>query len=211
MDYEWKRFEKRLFDMSEYMRNIQMHFARWYNRKFQRKGRFWADRFKSVLLASEQAVVDCMMYVELNPIRAGITARPEEYKHSSFYLRDMEKGEWLIELSNLMNGSSEKEVLKTYRERLYYRGEVPTREGQCVISKDVLEQEERYGFKTRGVYRKRLRYFTDGLIIGSEERLREWVERFKHEGQYLRSFKPAAQTEGRILSMRSQRTNYIDV
>ena len=210
MDYEWKRFEKRLFDMSEFMRNIQMHFARWYNAKFQRKGRFWADRFKSVLLASDQAVVDCMMYIELNPVRAGIAERPEEYEYSSFSLRDMGKADWLVELSSLIRNASEEEVLREYRERLYYRGEVPAKEGRCIISKEVIAQEVERGFKFHGAYRKRLRYFTDGLIIGSEEQLREWMDRFKEEGRYLSSYKPAAQTEGRILSMRTQRSNFID-
>lgn len=211
MDYEWKRFGERLFDMSEFMRNVQMHFARWYNRRFQRKGRLWADRFKSALLASEQAVLDCMMYVELNPVRAGIVERPEKYKYSSFYLRDMGKGDWLVELSSILSGKSEKEVLRDYRERLYYRGEVPTREGQCVISEEVLEEEKKRGFKTHGVYRKRLRYFTDGLIIGSEEHVREWVSRFKDEGMYLEKFKAVVQAEGRMLSVRAQRNNFIDV
>jgi hypothetical protein len=73
---EWERFRQRLFDVSELMRNIQSSFARWYNRSYDRRGRFWADRFKSVFLETETAVLDCMLYVELNPVRAGLVERP---------------------------------------------------------------------------------------------------------------------------------------
>ena len=44
-DEKWNRLNDRLFDVSEYMRNVQSRFARWYNRSFKRQGRFWADRF----------------------------------------------------------------------------------------------------------------------------------------------------------------------
>ena len=47
---KWKRLEKRLFNVSEFMRNVQGAFAKWYNRTFGRKGHFWGDRFKSALL-----------------------------------------------------------------------------------------------------------------------------------------------------------------
>ncbi len=50
------------------MGNVQSAFARWYNKTYQRRGRFWADRFKSVYLETTQAVQDCLLYVELNPV-----------------------------------------------------------------------------------------------------------------------------------------------
>jgi hypothetical protein len=82
-DEQWERFRQRLFDVSELMRNIQAAFARWYNRTYDRRGRFWADRFKSVYLEKGNAVLDCMLYVELNPVRAGLVERPEEWVGST--------------------------------------------------------------------------------------------------------------------------------
>ena len=80
---KWKRLEAWLFDVSEYMRNVQAAFARWYNRRAGRKGRFWAERFKATLLAGPEAVLECLRYVELNPLRAGLVAKPEEWEASS--------------------------------------------------------------------------------------------------------------------------------
>ena len=83
----WQRFEERIFDVSEFMRNFQAAVARWYNYTFSRRGRFWAERFKSTLLESDEQMIDCLLYVELNSVRAGIVTHPEEYEGSSFYYR----------------------------------------------------------------------------------------------------------------------------
>jgi hypothetical protein len=83
---------------------LQSAFATWYNETYKRHGTFWADRFKSVLLGDAQAVLDCMLYVELNPVRANLCNTPEEYKASSFYLRSIKTDGWLMSLENIVGG-----------------------------------------------------------------------------------------------------------
>ena len=72
----WKRFNRRLFDVSELMRNIQMGYAKWHNRRFHRRGSFWEGRLKSTLLIDLDAIQECLLYVELNPVRAALVQRP---------------------------------------------------------------------------------------------------------------------------------------
>ncbi|MCP4197221.1 MAG: hypothetical protein GY762_08725, partial [Proteobacteria bacterium] len=153
---KWERLKTRLFDLSEFMRNVQSAFARWYNRTYQRRGRFWADRFKSVYLETTQAVQDCLLYVELNPVRAGLVTRPEQWKGSSLYLREIGQDHWLMPLRELMGKRSHKRALQDYRERIYYRGNVPNKPGQQAISDRILADEKARGFEVSGVYRKRL-------------------------------------------------------
>ena len=93
-----------------------------------------------------------------------------------------------------------------YRERVYYRGSVPTKEGQVAISPEVLEQEIARGFETSGMFRKRLRYFADGLVIGTEEFIRTQLTRMRDEGRYLRRKHPIPQLGGIHLTLREQRT-----
>jgi putative transposase len=205
-DEEWEHYRRRLFDVSEYMRNIQSAFARWYNCDYQRRGRFWADRFKSVFLEDERAVLDCMLYVELNPVRAGLVERPEEWRGSSIGLRELGKDGWLTPLQTFLDQPTEKKAMIEYRERLYHRGNVPTREGQKVISQKVLDQEIARGFATRGLYRKRLGYFVNGLAIGTESFIRDQLTRLREEGQYLRRKNPIPQLGGIHLSLREQRS-----
>jgi len=81
------RLRKRLGSVSQFVQEFKQSFCRWYNKKYKRTGYLWGGRFKGIAVSRGEAQLTCSAYIDLNPVRANIVERPDDYRWSSLGLR----------------------------------------------------------------------------------------------------------------------------
>jgi len=81
--------------ISSTMRVVGSRYAQYINRTYHRTGTLWEGRHRSSLVQSGRYLLTCLRYIELNPVRAGMVARPEEYRWSSYGVNAWGDHSWL--------------------------------------------------------------------------------------------------------------------
>jgi putative transposase len=194
---------EKLSSLSEFVREIKVGFTRYYNKRHNRRGYFWGDRFKSVIVEKGETLINCLAYIDLNPIRAGLVERPEDYRWNSlgYHIQTDNKDNFLsLDFGLLEFGVLNPEKrLKGYRRYVYEagalehpgKGQAPEEyatlsqvnsTGQArVIDNNLVEHErkKKYEIKRIDRFRYRTRYFTDSGIIGTKEFVSDNYQRFK--------------------------------
>ena len=172
----------RMGDVSVFMKEFKQRFSRWYNRRHDRFGTLWAERFKSVLVEeSEAALRTVAAYIDLNPVRAGLVADPKDYRFCGFAAaltgsKPLQRG-----LMGLFPEKTWSEALARYREAMFLQGGLA---GAC--SKRALDREQIQKVLRQGgrlseaeILRLRVRHMTDGVVLGSREFVNEMFARYR--------------------------------
>ena len=175
----------RMGDVSEYMKAVKQRFSIWFNKSHQRYGTLWADRFKSVLVEGAGNPLQTMAaYIDLNPVRAGIVEDPKDYRFCGYAEAVANEGVAAAGLLRvwadyLGTDRSPQAVLQAHRSLIFGKGGDPWEVKGRVMDRDKVSKviEEQDGVLPRAaVLRCRVRYFTDGAILGSAEYVRGFVD-----------------------------------
>ena len=189
----YARFTYRMHSLSEFMKTLLQRFTRWFNRTHRRSGTLWEERYKSVIVESGVAARTIAAYIDLNPVRARMVADPAEYRWSSYgeAVGGGSKGngkkarEGLVRACMSHHGTgfeSEKwkEVSRIYRRTMGLAlgrkgGKAEEEKGlirPLMNTAEALEADENGtmlpDLEMATMLRRRVRYFTDGAVIGSK-------------------------------------------
>jgi len=74
----------RMHDLSCFMQGLKRRFSQWFNKTHKRTGTLWEGRFKSMIVQDGYAARVMSAYIDLNPVRAGMVKRPEDYRFCSY-------------------------------------------------------------------------------------------------------------------------------
>lgn len=105
-------------NLSMLMKRVAGRQTRYVNKMAKRSGTLWEGRYKSSPISTDNYLLACCRYVELNPVRAGIVAVPEDYRWSSYRAKvGMTKQDWLdFDPHYLGLASTAKKRRKEYRD-----------------------------------------------------------------------------------------------
>lgn len=179
----------RMGDVSEFMKTVKQRFSVWYNRSHQRYGTLWAERFKSVLVEGKGNPLQTMAaYIDLNPVRAGMVEDPKEYRFCG-YAEAVAGHEPAKRGLSVVWQDFNPNSLQAHRELIF---------GKHASDAGLSEESRRKALKVlegadavlprATVLRCRVRYFTDGAILGSAEFIRGFAGAWQLERK--RKYRP---------------------
>ena len=173
--------KKRFCDLSLFVKEVKERFSRWFNKRRGRRGTLWMDRFKSVLVEGKGEPLRTMAaYIDLNPVRAGLVKDPKDYRWCGYAEalgggRRAQRG-LCKALSKPVDSWRSADAAEAYRCLLHAEGrEVKDGQNEKVVSRGVTAESARAVLAEKGklspaeLVRLRVRYFTDGVVLGGRE------------------------------------------
>jgi putative transposase len=152
-------------DLGKLMKALAARMTRYRNKLEGRSGTLWESRYKSSVVQSDGYLLACSRYIELNPVRAGIVERVEDYRWSSFGLRFVEDAHaaWLdVDPCHEALGLTQDSRRQAYRAFF----EQPVADGHLKMIRDALQRGQLTG---------------DGRFVGEVERI--LGRRVEHRGR----------------------------
>ncbi len=99
------------------LQSVGRRYVQYFNFRYQRTGTLWEGRYRATVVDVERYLFECMRYIELNPVRAGMVANPGDYAWSSYQANAHGKDDALVAAHSLYRrlAGQERERLAAYR------------------------------------------------------------------------------------------------
>jgi len=144
-------------NLSRAIHYINGSYTTWINRKDKRSGHLFQGRYKAILVDKDSYLLELSRYLHLNPVRAGIVKRPEDYPYSSYRAYKSDQRDSLVTRGLILGVVSPQEAEAQKGYRAYVEGAIG----------EELESP--------------LKHLYGGMILGSERFIQETRKRIKGE------------------------------
>lgn len=183
----------KLTSINPFIQELKQAFSRFYNKRHKRRGFFWGERFKSVIVEPGHTLLHCLAYIDLNPVRAGLVQRPQEYGWCSLgyhTLHGNKDGLLSMEYGyDAWEGRDRQGLLAEYETFVEETGALDPAaeidadaEDKAVGDSDEITRADRFLKKTR--------YFTDSGFIGSKAFVLKHIARFADDYDFSATRQP---------------------
>lgn len=161
-------YSNKIQNISNFMRQVNSIYAMYYNKKMQRVGYVYRNRFKSVPMMTKRQLWTCIKYIHMNPVKAGIVKEESDYIYSSYndYLNKTGfiQEKTLQFIFNSSNNYIEKFQSIEYKNLKIEKEEVDLKE----ILKEFLSKEE-FDFQQIKKEKSKIKKFISYLISNQYE------------------------------------------
>ena len=188
------RYTRRMFDLSEFVKTLKQKYTQWHNKRRGRRGTLWEERFKSIMIQPDRAregqwdnaLLTMAAYIDLNAVRAGIVSDPKDYRYCGYGeacggSRQAREGIGTIFAHYGYDEAQWQVIGGQYRQQLFERGEkTASRAGfsrEAVSA--VLESDGKLTLPQALLCR--VRYFSDGVVLGSKTFVEDVFQRNREQ------------------------------
>lgn len=174
------QYTYRMYDLGEFCKTLLQRFSQSYNRRHGRTGTLWEQRYRSVVVEfSARAVQAVAAYIDLNAVRAGIVTDPKDYRYCGYGdalggSKPARRG--ITTVMSAFNPEAKwHRIAPAYRKLLFAKGEERLCPNGTVSRPGFSRAEVQKVLDSGGklpihvLLRCRIRYFSDGMAIGSRE------------------------------------------
>ena len=169
-------------DVSQFMKLLKQRFSIWFNKTHRRFGTLWAERFKSVLVEAKRHILQTMAaYIDLNAVRAGLTRDPKDYRFCGYAEAVAGRRSAQAGLEFATNEHRWPPAQAAYR-LLLFGSATAIRVRAHSLSVEAFRRavQQRGLLSTAALLRCRLRYLTDGAVLGTRNFVASIAAQFAH-------------------------------
>lgn len=196
------QIRERMYDLSRFMQEYLSRYTQDYNRRHDRKGPLWQERFHSTAVqAHRRSLLSVAAYIDLNPLRAGLCEDPKNYRFTgysaalggdAFALKGLRRIFELCGISKKVESS--RGILSAYRVLLYGKASLE-RKNKIHFNKEVVEKVAAVGGELglRRTLTHRHHFLSRGGILGTRIYVEDQLTRWKEKSGLLGKPSPSAQ------------------